>query len=80
MAFCMTNLLPTDKTPIICGWTAKEIGASLEKFITESVDRMLQSINTEKKGPVYGDFSTFSCYIPASAPFSCRSGRLIRAR
>jgi len=73
------QLAATEKSPIIRGWTAKDTRAKLERFITENVDRMLQSINTDKKRLVHGDFSTFSCYILASTPFSCRSDRLIRA-
>jgi hypothetical protein len=70
------QLAATDKSSILRGWTAKDTRVKLERFITEDVDRMLQSINTEKR-LVHGDFSTFSCYIPTSAPISCRSNGLI---
>lgn len=73
------QLAATDKSPILHGWISKDTRAKLERFITEDVDRMLQSINTEKKRLVHGDFSTFSCCIPISAPFSCEPDKLIRA-
>jgi hypothetical protein len=54
------QLAAADKSPILCGWTAKDIRAKLERFISEDVDRVLQSMNDEKKRLVHGDFSTSS--------------------
>ena len=62
----MKNLLLLIR--LVRGWTAKDIRAKLENFITKIVDQILQSINAEKKEPVHGDFSMFSCYIPALLP------------
>ena len=65
------QLAAADKSPIVRGWRDKGTRAKLERFITEDVDRMLQSVNTEKKRLVHGDFSTSSCLIPIAAHFSC---------
>ncbi|KAK2758251.1 hypothetical protein FQN54_004096 [Arachnomyces sp. PD_36] len=51
------QLAAADKIPVLEGWRAKDIWARLDKFITEDVERMLQSANAGKKRLVHGDFT-----------------------
>jgi hypothetical protein len=43
------HLVVTDNRPVVCGWTAKDIQAKLERFMAKDIDRMLQVLALRKR-------------------------------
>lgn len=53
-----SQLLAADKNVVLKGWRPSGVRERLDHFIAQGIDRIIQSIDPERKVLVHGDFST----------------------